>query len=140
MSWTVAILALLGLAALPAAATECGVGNKTLTKPFAGHWRSEAGELYDIAPGKLDHTFTVHLVTGDEIKHDSANFVIENPEGEPAGSMLDCRDLTAEERDKIERNLSILADANAVPESDMDRENRRDITLFHTSLAIRPIR
>lgn len=126
------------LTAMPVLATECGVNNRTLTKPFAGHWRSETGELYDIAPGKLDHTFTIHLVTGDETKHSSGHFVIENPEGEPSDSMLDCRTLTAEERDKIERDLSDLAGLNSPPESDEGRQNRKEISLFHASLAHPP--
>jgi hypothetical protein len=138
----IVITAFLGVAALRAAATECGVNNSGLTAPFAGQWRGADRDLYDIAPGKLDHTFTVHFVTGDETRHSSTYFVatFDVDRGEADQPMLDCRDMAATERDSIERDMANLADAISVPNSDTDRENRKEIAQFRAYLAHPPYR
>ena len=126
--------ALAGLAALQAAATECGVKNTNLSKPFAGHWRSKDGELYDIAPGKITHSFTVHLPTGNQTKHSSPRFVADYNGETPDEAALDCRDMSATERDEIERTITNLAKLSA-PNSEADRQNRQEISLFQSSTA-----
>jgi len=96
------LIAVLGLSALSSAATECGVNHTDLMKPFAGRWQDDTGDYYDIAPGSIGHKFTLHLVTGDEVKHDQDHFVLsKDPDGDDIGSVLECRELTAMERDKI---------------------------------------
>jgi hypothetical protein len=71
--------------------------------------------------------FTVHLVTGDEPKHVSAHFVAAFDGEEPDQSTLDCRDLTSAERDSMDREMTTLADAVSVPNSDDDREKRHPL-------------
>lgn len=133
-------LVLLAFAALPAAATECGVGHKQLMAAFAGHWRSEDGDLYDIAPGKVDRTSVVHLAAGDRTEQSRYHLVKVSDGEDPSASVLDCRDLTETERQKIEGDLVILADATAVPDSEMDRANRQDIAQFRAALVRPPYR
>jgi len=97
---------------------ECGAS-------FTGHWRDEDGELYDIAPGKMDHTYIVHLATGDETHNQSARFV-EDYDGEDSGEAgLDCRAMTVKERDEIAADMEKSADVG---------DNRQQIPPFRTSL------
>ena len=135
------VAALLAVTALPAAAKECGVQNTQLAAPFAGHWLHKNGDSYDLAPGKMGRTFKLHTGVGTETNHEEFHFVAKHVgEDDEMSSLLDCRDLTAKERDSIEGMLIALADAAAVRGSDEDRQNRQDIARFRSSLAQPPYR
>ena len=123
------IAALLGLTAWSAAATECGIRQTGLMAPFAGHWRDEDGQLFDIAPGKVDHTYIVHLGTGDETNHSSPRFVARYDGEKDDEADLDCRAMTATERDEIAEDMEKLADFE---------NNRQQIPPFRTSLTQPP--
>ena len=119
-------------AAPPVSAVECGVNNTKLSEPFTGHWRGSDGDTYDIAPGTLDRTFTIHLKTGDETRHASSNFVAAYDGEDPSQSAMDCRELTATERESIEQALMSVA-----PLDTSDRSHR-EIEAFHGALSHPP--
>ena len=133
------ILALLGAAALPAAATECGAANHTLMAPFAGHWRDDVGNSYDISPGKITQSFTVHTAKGDERHSWKPRLVITDDERDPNNSLLDCRELLAAERDSINEVMTGLAAKQQTERvADEDYVSHETISLFRTYLAAPP--
>jgi hypothetical protein len=133
------ILAVLGMAALPAAATECGVANHGFFAPFAGHWRDEVGDVYDIAPGKITQTFTVHTAKGDERHKWTPRLVITDDEQNPDNSLLDCREMTVAERDSINEVMTGLAAKQQTERvADADYISHETISLFRTYLAAPP--
>lgn len=133
-------LALLGAAALPAAATECGVANHNLTAPFAGHWKDDAGDTYDISPGKISQTFTVHTAKGEERHRWTPKMVITDDERDPNNSLLDCRDLGVAERDSLNEVMTGLAEKQNKSDraADADYVSHETISLFRTYLAAPP--
>jgi hypothetical protein len=132
-------LALLGAAALPAAATECGAENHNLMAPFAGHWRDDVGDTYDISPGKISQSFTVHTDKGDERRSWKPRLVITDDEKDPNNSLLDCRELTVAERDSLDQVMTGLAEKqNSERAADADYVSHETIALFRTYLTSPP--
>lgn len=118
------LLALIGLSALPAAATECGLHHTDLVKPFAGRWQDDKGNYYEIAPGKVTRQF------GKEVR--KYHFGQEIDADDSTVSVLDCHPLAPAERDTIGKDMANLA--AIVTRSG----NTSDIELFNKSLAHPP--
>ena len=128
----------LGMAASSAAATECGVHNTTLAEPFAGRWRDKTGDFYDIAPGKISRTYALPPAAGAGTKSESYRFVATSDGEDTGGAVMDCRNLTAGERDSIDWDMGSLSEAATAPDSDTRRDYRRMLELFRAKLAHPP--
>ena len=137
-SYRFLLAVILGLSGFAAAATECGVGNTALVFPFAGHWRNQAGDTYDIAPGAISRTFTVPLSNGSEKRGSAYHFATATSDETPDISVLDCRNLTHTERDSIEQEMVQLADAASAPDSDLRKQYGQMIAKFRAHLTHPP--
>ena len=131
------IAAVIGATALSASATECAVHNTKLTAPFAGRWRDKNGDSLDIAPGKLAGSF----ISNGQTHYFNFAFVAEHvSDDDDMLSLLDCRDLTEQERERIEEVMVKMTEAGSVPGSDEERQDRQDIAEYRVRTSHPPYR